>query len=172
MRIKKDKPIKLGTIKDGKLIKQSDNALWSFDITLRIFLRDSIRKFAQTTHSYPDCFDENWNEITTEEWEVRDKNKDYCKAWIDHLSGIADKLDYSLSDAWESLTDKNRAFLEYFHKKYPFFQFLTNPDMIAQDDREKIDEIHRKTSEEQEKRNNAGMEALDEIKKVLYHLWT
>ena len=170
--MKKEKPIKLGTIKDGKLIGQSNNALWNFDRTLRIFLRDSLRKFAESCDGYPDYFNDNWELITTEEWEKRDKNKDYHKAWIDHLNGIADKLDYSLSDAWESLTDKNRAFLEYFHKKYPFFQFLTNPDMIAQDDREKIDEIHRKTSEEQEKRNNAGMEALDDVKKILYHLWT
>ena len=170
--MKKEKPVKLGTIKDDKLTGQSDNALWNFDRTLRIFLRDSLRKFAESCNSYPDCFNDNWELMTTEEWEKRDKNKDYYKAWIDHLNGIADKLDYSLSDAWESLTDKNRAFLEYFHKKYPFFQFLTNPDMIAQDDREKIDEIHRKTSEEQEKRNNAGMGALDDVKKILYHLWT
>lgn len=170
--MRKEKSIKLGTIKDGKLIGQSNNALWNFDRTLRIFLRDSLRKFAESCDSYPDCFNDNWELITTEEWEKRDKNKDYYKAWIDHLNGIADKLDYSLSDAWESLTDKNRAFLEYFHKKYPFLQFLTNPDMIAQDDREKIDEIHRKTSEEQEKRNMAGIEALDDVKKILYHLWT
>lgn len=170
--MRKEKPIKLGTIKDDKLIGQSNNALWNFDRTLRIFLRDSLRKFAESCDSYPDRFNDNWELITTEEWEKRDRNKDYYKAWTDHLNGIADKLDYSLSDAWDSLTDEDRAFLEYFYNKYPLLQSLTNPDMIAQDDREKIDEIHRKTSEEQEKRNNAGMEALDEIKKVLYHLWT
>ena len=170
--MRKEKPIKLGIIKNNRLTGQSDNALWNFDRTLRIFLRDSLRKFAETCDSYPDCFNDNWELITTEEWEKRDKNKDYYKAWIDHLNGIADKLDYSLSDAWDSLTDEDRAFLEYFYNKYPFFQSLTNPDMVAQDDREKMDDIHRKTSEEQEKRNNAGMEALDEIKKILYHLWT
>lgn len=170
--MKKEKPIKLGIIKDDKLTGQSENALWNFDRTLRIFLRDSLRKFAESCDSYPDCFNDNWELITTGEWEKRDKNKDYYKAWIDHLNGVADKLDYSLSDAWDSLTDKNRAFLEYFHKKYPFFQSLTNPDMVSQDDRENMDEIHRKISKEQEKRNIAGMEALDDVKKILYHLWT
>ena len=170
--MKKEKPIKLGTIKDDNLTGQSDNALWNFDRTLRIFLRDSLRKFAESCDSYPDCFNDNWELMTTEEWKKRDKNKDYYTAWIDHLNEIADKLDYSLSDAWESLTDEDNAFLEYFYNKYPFFQSLTNPDMVTQDDREKMDEIHRKTSEEQEKRNNAGMEALDDIKKILYHLWT
>lgn len=56
--------------------------------------------------------------------------------------------------------------------KYPFFQSITNHDMVSPEDREKIDDIHRKTSEEQEKRNVAGMEALEDIKKILYHLWT
>ena len=170
--MKREKPIKLGTIKDDKLTGQSDNALWNFDRTLRIFLRDSLRKFAESCNSYPDCFNDNWELMTTEEWGKRDKNKDYYTAWIDHLNGIADKLDYSLSDAWDSLTDEDNAFLEYFYNKYQFFQSLTNSDMVTQDDREKMDEIHRKTSEEQEKRNNAGMEALDDIKKILYHLWT
>lgn len=169
--MKKEKPIKLGVIKDGKLTGQSDNALWNFDRTLRIFLRDSLRKFAESCDSYPDCFNDNWELMTAEEWEKRDKNKDYYKAWIDHLNGIADKLDYSLSDAWESLTDEDRAFLAYFYSKYPFFQSITNPDMVSPEDREKTDDIHRKTSEEQEKRNNVGMEALDDVKKILYHLW-
>lgn len=170
--MKKEKPVKLGIIKNDKLIKQSDNALWNFDRTLRIFLRDSLRKFAESCDSYPDCFNDNWELMTIEEWEKRDKNKDYYTAWINHLNEIADKLDYSLSDAWESLTDEDNAFLEYFSNKYPIFQFLTNPDMVSQDDRERIDDIHRKISEEQEKRNNAGMGALDDIKKILYHLWT
>lgn len=158
--MKKEKPIKLGTIKDDKLIGQSDSALWNFDRTLRIFLRDSLRKFAESCDSYPDCFNDNWELMTTEEWEKRDKNKDYYKAWIDHLNGIADKLDYSLSDAWESLTDENRVFLAYFHSKYPFFQSITKPDMVSPEDREKMDDIHRKTSEEQEKRNIAGVNYL------------
>lgn len=170
--MKREKPIKLGTIKDDKLTGQSDNALWNFDKTLRIFLRDSLRKFAESCDSYPDCFNDNWELMTTEEWEKRNKNKDYYKAWIDHLNGIADKLDYSLSDAWESLTDENSAFLEYFHNKYPFFQSITNPDIVSPEDREKMDDIRRKTSEEQGKRNVAGMEALDDVKKILYHLWT
>ena len=170
--MKKEKPVKLGIIKNDKLIKQSDNALWNFDRTLRIFLRDSLRKFAESCDSYPDCFNDNWELMTIEEWEKRDKNKDYYTAWINHLNEIADKLDYSLSDAWESLTDEDNAFLEYFSNKYPIFQFLTNPDMVSQDDRENMDEIHRKISKEQEKRNNAGMGALDDIKKILYHLWT
>lgn len=170
--MKKEKPVKLGIIKNDKLIKQSDNALWNFDRTLRIFLRDSLRKFAESCDSYPDCFNDNWELMTTEEWEKRDKNKDYYTAWINHLNEIADKLDYSLSDAWESLTDADNAFLEYFYNKHPFFQSLTNPDMVSQDDRENMDEIHRKISKEQEKRNIAGMEALDDVKKILYHLWT
>lgn len=170
--MKKEKPIKLGIIKDDKLTGQSDNAIWNFDRTLRIFLRDSLRKFAESCDSFPDCFNDNWELMTTDEWEKRDKSKDYYKAWIDHLNGIADKLDYSLSDAWESLTDENRTFLAYFHNKYPFFQSITNPDMVSPEDREKIDDIRRKTSEEQEKRNIAGMEALDDVKKILYHLWS
>ena len=167
-----EKPIKLGQIKERKLEKFGKDLCWGLDETIAIFLRDALRHLAKTTHGYPDCYDENWNMMTTEEWENRDKNKDYYKAWIDHLNGIADKLDYSLSDAWESLTDENRVFLEYFYNKYPFFQSLTNPDMVSQDDREKMDDIHRKTSEEQEKRNIAGMEALEDIKKILYHLWS
>ena len=170
--MKKEKPVKLGIIKNDKLIKQSDNALWNFDRTLRIFLRDSLRKFAESCDSYPDCFNDNWELMTTEEWDKRDKNKDYYKAWIDHLNGIADKLDYSLSDAWDSLTNEDNAFLEYFYNKHPFFQSLTNPDMVSQDGRENMNAIHTKISKEQDKRNIAGMEALDDVKKIMYHLWT
>lgn len=108
--MKREKPIKLGTIKDDKLTGQSDNALWNFDKTLRIFLRDSLRKFAESCDSYPDCFNDNWELMTTEEWEKRDKNKDYYKAWIDHLNGIADKLDYSLQMHGKALQTKIERF--------------------------------------------------------------
>lgn len=170
MRDKKDKPIKLSTIKDGKLIKQSDNALWSFDVTLRIFLRDSIRRFAQTIHSYPDCFDENWNEITTEEWEGRDNDKDYYKAWIDHLNGIADKLDYSLTDEWESLSSQDNEVLRCIREKYPG-GLLFDRDKMSEEETATIKNIFTKMIEEKKKRLDAGQEAIDDIRKILYHLW-
>lgn len=163
MRDKKDKPIKLGTIKDGKLIKQSDSSLWSFDVTLRIFLRDSIRRFAQTTHSYPDCFDENWNEITKEEWEGRDNDKDYYKAWIDHLNGIADKLDYSLTDEWESLSSQDNEVLRCIREKYPG-GLLFDRDNMSEEETAIIKNILTKMVEEKKKRSDAGKEAIDDIK--------
>ena len=169
--MRKEKPIKLGIIKDDKLTKQSDSALWNFDRTLRIFLRDSLRKFAESCDSYPVCFNDNWELMATEEWEKRDKNKDYYKAWVDHLNEITNKLDYSLSDAWEILTEEDNDFLKTYYMKYPSFKSVTNPDTVEKEDIERRNEIWDKVDKEEDKRRAAAKEALDDIKKILFDLW-
>jgi len=50
---KKDKPIKLGEIKNEKLEKFSDSITWDFDITLLIFIRDGLKRFKELNNGIP-----------------------------------------------------------------------------------------------------------------------
>ena len=43
------KPIKLGQIKEGKLEKFGKDLCWGLDEAIAIFLRDTLRHFADTT---------------------------------------------------------------------------------------------------------------------------
>ena len=50
---KKEKPIKLGQIKNGKLENYSLSVTWDFDYTLCIFIRDSLIEYKKVNNGYP-----------------------------------------------------------------------------------------------------------------------
>ena len=173
-----EKPIKLGQIKEGKLEKFGKDLCWGLDETIAIFLRDSLRHLAKTTHGYPDCYDENWNMMTTEQWEKRDKEKDGYKIWVDHLNKIADKFDYYLKDSEEFLDEDDREFLSTYHIKYPVrFEPVGNgcskmvDDAPEEDKTRYHDIICNKEAIISEKQFNTLKEALDDLGKIFPHLW-
>lgn len=179
MKIQPDqKPIKLGQIKDGKLEKFGKDVCWNLDRTIAIFLRDTLRKFADTTHSYPDRYDENWEVMTTEQWENRDKEKDGYEIWINHIREIADKIDFYLKDAEEFLDEEDKEFLNTYHIKYPIrFEPLENglsqmvDDAPEEDKRRYLGIIGYKKSIIEQNQLTAMQEALHDIAKIFPNLW-
>ena len=179
MKIQPDqKTIKLGQIKNCKLEKFTNSVVWELHETIAIFLRDALRKFADTTHSYPDRYNENWEIMTTEQWENRDKEKDGYKIWINHIREIADKIDFYLKDTEDLLDQEDKDFLEYYHKKYPMkFEKLENGnytlvDYAPQEDKDKYHNIiYNKESTIGQNQLKAMQEALHDIAKIFPDLW-
>lgn len=172
------KPIKLGQIKNCKLEKFGKSLCWQLDETIVIFLRDSLRHLAKTAHGYPDCYDESWNMMPTEQWEKRDKEKDGYKTWVDHLNEIADKFDYYLKDSEEFLDEDDKEFLSTYHIKYPVrFEPVGNgcskmvDDAPEEDKARYHDIICNKEREISENQFNTLREALNDLGKIFPHLW-
>lgn len=91
----KEKPIKLGQIRDEKLEKFSDSITWDFDITMLIFIRDGLKRFKQVNNGIPQrIFQKHDHEC----WAV--------KEWDDIIQKIIDDIDYYLLDE-QSLLDKS-----------------------------------------------------------------
>ena len=172
------KPIKLGQIKDGKLEKFGKDICWGLDETIAIFLRDTLRHFADTTQSFPDCYDDNWNRMTTEQWEQRDKEKDGYNIWVTHIRDIADKIDFYLKDTEELLDGSDREFLSTYHIKYPVrFESVGNGYSTMVDDAPEEDKsryhdiICNKEMIIEQNQLTAMQEALHDIAKIFPSLW-
>lgn len=179
MKIQPDqKPIKLGQIKNCKLEKFANSVTWELHETIAIFLRDTLRKFADTTHSFPDCYDENWNMMTTEQWEKRDKERDGYAIWVNHIRAIADKIDFYLKDCEEFLDEDDREFLSTYHIKYPVrFESVGNgcskmvDDAPEEDKRRYLGIIGYKEMIIEQNQLTAMQEALHDIAKIFPNLW-
>ena len=100
----KEKPIKLGEIKNQKLEKFSDSITWDFDTTMLIFIRDGLKRFKQVNNGIPHkIFEKHDHEC----WAV--------KEWDDIIQTIIDDIDYYLSDPEELLPADKRSLLEEYH---------------------------------------------------------
>lgn len=173
-----EKPIKLGQIKEGKLEKFGKDLCWGLDETIAIFLRDTLRHFADTTQSFPDCYDDNWDRMTTEQWEQRDKERDGYTIWVNHIREIADKIDFYLKDCEEFLDEDDREFLSTYHIKYPVrFESVGNgyskmvDDAPEEDKRRYLGIIGYKEIIIEKNQLTAMQEALHDIAKIFPSLW-
>ena len=174
----KENPIKLGRIKNGKLEKFGKDICWNLDRTIATFLRDTLRHFADTTQSFPDCYDDNWDKMTIEQWQNRDKEKDGYKIWADHLNEVANKFDYYLKDPEESLDEEDKEFLSTYHIKYPVrFEPIGDGcskmvnDAPEEDEARYHDIICNKEAVISERQLHALREALNDLGKIFPHLW-
>ena len=174
----KESPIKLGQIKNGKLEKFGKDICWNLDRTIAIFLRDTLRHFADTTQSFPDCYDDNWDKMTVEQWQNRDKERDGYKIWVTHIREIADKINFYLKDAEEFLDEEDKEFLSTYHVKYPIrFEPAENglsqmvDDAPEEDKRKYLDIIGHKTVIIEQNQLTSMQEALHDIAKIFPNLW-
>ena len=87
----KSKNIKLGKIKDGKLVGFDLRACWNLDNTLAIIIRDLLRTLAGKTHGYPAGLDNNGIIQTVVAYE--NPNNQKYDIWVDKLNKLADKFD-------------------------------------------------------------------------------
>lgn len=119
----KMKPIKLGTIRDYDTpIKMKKEAVWDFDKTLAIFIRDGLRKLADITCSYPHRFTIDYaNSIPNDDENKAQKvaNYDGTEEWQNELRTLANKFDayihlYEYSDEEETrvLNETEEAFVK------------------------------------------------------------
>ena len=176
--ISQENSIKLGQIKSGKLEKFGKNVCWDLDKTIAIFLRDTLRHFADTTQSFPDCYDDNWDKMTVEQWQNRDKEKDGYNIWVTHIREIADKINFYLKDPEDLLTQEDKDFLKDYHEKYPMkFEKLENGyytlnHYAPQEDEDRYhDIICNKEVIIEQNQLNAMQEALHDIAKIFPNLW-
>lgn len=176
--IPQEKPIKLGQIKSGKLEKFGKNVCWNLDKTIAIFLRDTLRHFADTTQSFPDCYDDNWDKMTVEQWQNRDKEKDGYNIWVTHIREIADKIDFYLKDCEELLDKEDIEFLDDYRMKYPIrFEPVENGlkqivnDAPEEDKTRYHDIICNKEIIIEQNQLTAMQEALHDIAKIFPNLW-
>lgn len=172
------KPIKLGQIKEGKLEKFGKDLCWGLDEAIAIFLRDTLRHFADTTQSFPDCYDDNWDRMTTEQWEQKDKERDGYNIWVTHIREIANKIDFYLKDAEEFLDEEDREFLSTYRIKYPVrFESVGNglstmvDDAPEEDKNRYHDILCNKEMIIEQNQLTAMQEALHDIAKIFPNLW-
>ena len=172
-------PIVLGKIDNYKLVDYGKDISWGLDETIAIFIRDTLRHLADTTNSYPDKYDDNWDMYkTTEEWEQRDKTKDYYSVWINHLREISDKFDYYLKSTNELLSEEDKEFLIQYREKYPArFEPIGDGNSTLVDDAPKEendkykDIIINKYRDIETEQVRVLREALEDLGKIFTDLW-
>ena len=86
----KSKDIKLGKIKDGKLVEFDLRACWNLDNTLAIIIRDLLRTLASKTHGYPAGLDNDGIIQAVVDYESPNDQK--YDLWVDKLNKLADKF--------------------------------------------------------------------------------
>ena len=100
----KEKPIKLGQIKNEKLEKFSDSITWNFDTTMLIFIRDGLKRFKQVNNGIPHSI---FIKYELEEEAIAE--------WNEIIQTIIDNINYYLLDAEELLFPEQRSLLEEYH---------------------------------------------------------
>lgn len=102
----KEKPIKLGEIKNEKLEKFSDSITWNFDTTMLIFIRDGLKRFKQVNNGIPHkIFEKHDHEC----WAI--------KEWDDIIQTIIDNIDYYFLDTEALLSEADQDLLEQYRKE-------------------------------------------------------
>lgn len=84
---------KIGKIKNNKLTGFSDSALFDFDKSLAIIIRDMLKRFIEINNSIPNDIYEKYgedDELAIEEWHKI-------------IQQIVDKLDYYLTEPFDLL---------------------------------------------------------------------
>jgi hypothetical protein len=97
----RERPVKLGKIKHGKVVGANSEAGWNLDFNLAVMIRDYLRMFAKETFAHGNSVwteedREKTHEMSKEEYEKFDELK--FKEWQDMVKGVADKFDVVVKD--------------------------------------------------------------------------
>ena len=101
---KKEKPIKLGQIKNEKLEKFSTSITWNFDRTLCIFIRDALTEFKRVNDGIPQEFVDKYQDVDTA-----------FKEYNNIIQGIIDNLNFYISEDYNLFNEKEAKRREAFN---------------------------------------------------------
>lgn len=108
MCFNKNKPIKLGQIKNNKLEKFSKSLTWDLDFSICVFLRDSLKEFKKVKIGYP--------AFLQKEYEREEDAIAYYDSIIDE---IIEGFDYYLKDSYDLLSVENMLIFADFSERFP-----------------------------------------------------
>lgn len=148
---KKEKPIKLGQIKNDKVEKMSDSVTWNLDYTVCIFIRDALKKFKEKRDGFPALLLETMSE--------EEADKYYAKI----IDTIIYDLDYYLTPVEELASQET---IKTFNE---FCCSDLDPFEIAED--EKFATAQKTLVDLEESRLRHLNEAFDALKKWLPSFW-
>lgn len=161
----KDPKIKLGEIKDGKLVKFSDSIVWDFNRTLAIFIRDGLIRFRQVGNGVP-------HKVVTKYGTIEEA----ANAWDSILENIITLIKFHLEEDTNLLSPEAREKLFTYHTiERKVLNRKEDTDGATQVTFEEMpDEIKNIYKELQfinQQQFNAMQEALDLIKEYWGEFW-
>lgn len=151
-----NKSIKLGKIKKGQIVGMSDSAVWDLDVTIAIFLRDALRKFVQSTHSFPS--------------DTEDADENEFLKWLEKLNSIASKFDLYVRSGDSFLSDDEKEFLAYYKWRYNSSD-PESRERVTENDQQKMTSIMLKLDEVAISQKKALSDAIEELKENYFDLW-
>ena len=108
MCFNKNKPIKLGQIKNNKLEKFSKSLTWDLDFSICIFLRDSLKEFKKVKIGYPAFLQKEYP-----------KEEDAVAYYDSIIDEIIEGFDYYLKDSYDLLSVENMLIFADFSERFP-----------------------------------------------------
>ena len=108
MCFNKNKPIKLGQIKNNKLEKFSKSLTWDLDFSICVFLRDSLKEFKKVKIGYPAFLQKEYP-----------KEEDAVAYYDSVIDEIIEGFDYYLKDSYDLLSVENMLIFADFSERFP-----------------------------------------------------
>ena len=108
MCFNKNKPIKLGQIKNNKLEKFSKSLTWDLDFSICVFLRDSLKEFKKVKIGYPAFLQKEYP-----------KEEDAVAYYDSIIDEIIEGFDYYLKDSYDLLSVENMLIFADFSERFP-----------------------------------------------------
>ena len=108
MCFNKNKPIKLGQIKNNKLEKFSKSLTWDLDFSICVFLRDSLKEFKKVKIGYPAFLQKEYP-----------KEEDAVAYYDSIIDEIIEGFDYYLKDCYDLLSVENMLIFADFSERFP-----------------------------------------------------
>lgn len=108
MCFNKNKPIKLGQIKNNKLEKFSKSLTWDLDFSICVFLRDSLKEFKKVKIGYPAFLQKEYP-----------KEEDAIAYYDSVIDEIIEGFDYYLKDSYDLLSVENMLIFADFSERFP-----------------------------------------------------
>lgn len=161
----KQPKIKLGEIKDGKLVKFTDSIVWDFNKTLAIFIRDGLKRFRQVGNGVPNSVVNKYKTI-----------EDAAEAWDSILENIITLINFHLEEDTDILSSTDREKLFTYHKtERKVLSREENSDgtikVTFEEMPEDIKDIYKQLQFINKQQHKAMQEALDLIKEYWGEFW-
>ena len=156
----KKEVLKLGKIVDKKLESCSDAAIWELDITLLIFIRDTISLFKEKSMGYPAAIHEKYN---------GDEEKSVAE-WHEILQTIIDDIDYYLIPTQDLLCQAEKDILDNGLKRVVLDE-KEGSKIVDIESSPEVDEVYDRTHELYKEQKAALKEALDLLSEWIEDLW-